>query len=129
MSKQWCEHHYESDCHGIDMLKSPDGSGKDLCAGGTAHPSRFHFCPWCGKPRPTEPKQPTLAEKLAKVWRDMPATADADYWESAAKTATTHFTELSNEEIRQISSRGSPGLLMDDVEYVLNWLLTNKGAK
>ena len=41
-----CKCIYESDCHGIEMIKSP--SGKEYAIGGTNHPDRWKFCPWCG---------------------------------------------------------------------------------
>lgn len=81
---KWCSHHYESDCHGIDMLRNPDGSGKDLCAGGTEHPSRYKFCPWCGKPRP-EPKSPSLAERLLDAYDRV--VGDDDGWNRVADAA------------------------------------------
>ena len=37
---------YESDCHGIEMIKSP--SGKEWAIGGTNTKDRWKFCPWCG---------------------------------------------------------------------------------
>jgi len=37
---------YESDCHGIEMIKSP--SGREWAIGGTHMEDRFRFCPWCG---------------------------------------------------------------------------------
>ena len=46
---EWCEHHYESDCHGIDMIKF--SSGMEMCAGGTKHPDRWNYCPICGAKR------------------------------------------------------------------------------
>lgn len=38
---------YESDCHGIEMIKSP--SGKECAIGGTNHPDRWNFSPWSGE--------------------------------------------------------------------------------
>lgn len=41
-----CHCAYESDCHGIEMIKSP--SGKEWAIGGTNTQDRWKFCPWCG---------------------------------------------------------------------------------
>lgn len=41
-----CKCLYESDCHGIEMIKSP--SGKEWAIGGTDTQDRWKFCPWCG---------------------------------------------------------------------------------
>ena len=41
-----CKCMYESDCHGIEMIKSP--SGKEWAIGGTNTEDRWRFCPWCG---------------------------------------------------------------------------------
>ena len=41
-----CKCIYESDCHGIEMIKSP--SGKEWAIGGTKQVDRWIFCPWCG---------------------------------------------------------------------------------
>ena len=41
-----CKCLYESDCHGIEMIKSP--SGKEWAIGGTDTKDRWKFCPWCG---------------------------------------------------------------------------------
>jgi len=43
-----CPHVYESDCHGIEMIKSPDG--REFAVGGTNHISRWNYDPWCGCP-------------------------------------------------------------------------------
>ena len=37
---------YESDCHGIEMIKAP--SGKECAIGGTNHLDRWKFNPWNG---------------------------------------------------------------------------------
>ena len=47
-----CECLYESDCHGIEMIKAP--SGKEFAIGGTDTEDRFRFCPWCGGGLPFE---------------------------------------------------------------------------
>lgn len=44
-SKQ-CKCVYDSDCHAIEMIKSP--SGKEWAIGGTCTQDRWNFCPWCG---------------------------------------------------------------------------------
>ncbi len=41
-----CPHIYESECHGIEMLKDPSGS--EWAIGGTNHKTRWKFDPWCG---------------------------------------------------------------------------------
>lgn len=43
-----CPHVYESDCHGIEMIKSP--SGKEWAIGGTNTRDRWSHDPWCGRP-------------------------------------------------------------------------------
>ena len=45
--QEYCSHLYESDCHGIEMIKSP--SGKEWAIGGTKTMDRWKYCPWCGK--------------------------------------------------------------------------------
>ena len=47
-SMQEIEKVFISDCHGIEMIKTP--SGKDFAIGGTNTPDRFLFNPWNGKP-------------------------------------------------------------------------------
>lgn len=42
-----CECLYESDCHAIEMIKSP--SGKEWAIGGSCTIDRWRYCPWCGK--------------------------------------------------------------------------------
>ena len=44
--KYKCECVYESECHGIEMIKTP--SGEEFAIGGTATKDRFKFCPYCG---------------------------------------------------------------------------------
>lgn len=41
-----CKCVYESDCHGIEMIKSP--SGRAWAIGGTMTQDRWSWCPWCG---------------------------------------------------------------------------------
>lgn len=41
-----CQCVYESECHGIEMIKAP--SGKEWAIGGTNMQDRFKFCPYCG---------------------------------------------------------------------------------
>jgi hypothetical protein len=41
-----CKCVYESECHGIEMIKSP--SGEENAVGGTDTMDRWKFCPWCG---------------------------------------------------------------------------------
>lgn len=41
-----CKCLYISDCHAIEMIKSP--SGKEWSIGGSETQDRFKFCPWCG---------------------------------------------------------------------------------
>lgn len=41
-----CRCVYDSDCHGIEMIKAP--SGKEWAIGGTHSIDRWKFCPWCG---------------------------------------------------------------------------------
>lgn len=57
-----CEHIYESDCHGIEMIKSP--SGKEWAIGGTNTKDRWLFDPWCGKKlrnvQPSEKKESVM---------------------------------------------------------------------
>ena len=45
-TQKYCECIYESDCHGIEMIKSP--SGKEWAIGGTKTQDRWKYCPWCG---------------------------------------------------------------------------------
>lgn len=53
---EWCPHVYVSDCHGIEMIKTP--SGKEFAIGGTDIKDRILYDPWCGKPiKPLKPKQ------------------------------------------------------------------------
>lgn len=91
---KWCAHHYESDCHGIDMIKFP--SGMELCAGGTQHQDRFKFCPICGTPRP---KEKTLAEKFRMQCEEMFSSETADKLSHSGiyldleKIALAHFEE------------------------------------
>jgi hypothetical protein len=46
MKTKKCKCLYESDCHGIEMIKSP--SGKEWAIGGTNTKDRWLYCPWCG---------------------------------------------------------------------------------
>ena len=55
---QPCPHVYESDCHGIEMIKSP--SGREFAIGGTNHKDRWLYDPWCGQ------AIKTVAEKIAE---------------------------------------------------------------
>lgn len=41
-----CKCVYESDCHGIEMIKTP--SGEEYAIGGTDTKDRFRYCPYCG---------------------------------------------------------------------------------
>lgn len=87
--ENWCVRHYESDCHGIDMLKN---GSSEVCAGGTDHPLRFHFCPFCGAPRP-EPRK-TLAEKLADTYNKELYTLGVSTCEKLSKAAVDHCCEV-----------------------------------
>ncbi len=97
--KSWCEHHYESDCHGIDMIRMP--SGQDLAWGGLHHPDHFSFCPICGAKRPEERK--SLAQKLSEdcapdgigcqEWKDYHSLSNKT-WERVAQAALVHFLEV-----------------------------------
>lgn len=59
--KNWCEHIYPSNCHGIDMIKI---NGKEFSVGGTNAEGRFNFCPICGKERPKEEEKIELLDVL-----------------------------------------------------------------
>ena len=56
---KWCEHHYEEESHGIDLIKLP--SGKSMAWGGLNNKDHFKYCPYCGTPRP---KEKSLEEEL-----------------------------------------------------------------
>lgn len=68
-----CEHVYESDCHGIEMIKSP--SGKEWAIGGTNTKDRWLFDPWCGKKlinkQPSEKKESEVEELAIELWSVM----------------------------------------------------------
>ena len=49
-----CKYVHASDCHGIEIIKSP--SGKDWAIGGTDTQDRFKYCPWCGGELPRSSK-------------------------------------------------------------------------
>jgi|GEM_PF-5080741 hypothetical protein len=60
-----CECLYESDCHAIEMIKSP--SGKEWAIGGTDTEDRWKFCPWCGGGLPFEANVNTKDWKIVKL--------------------------------------------------------------
>lgn len=62
-----CPHVYESDCHGIEMIKDPNG--KEWAIGGTETTGRWKFDPWCGKSTPRQSKL-SLRESLAEKFKD-----------------------------------------------------------
>jgi len=45
--EDYCKCVYESDCHGIEMIKTP--LGREFAIGGINTKDRFKFCPYCGK--------------------------------------------------------------------------------
>lgn len=57
-----CPHMYESDCHGIEMIKDP--TGKEWAIGGTNRPERWTHDPWCGLP--IKPLTPTKHDRRGK---------------------------------------------------------------
>lgn len=87
-----CIHVYESDCHGIEMIKDPNG--KEWAIGGTDRKERWTHDPWCGKELP-RPKEKTLAEKLFDCWRNgRPEIYNPSVWESMADIAEAHFGRM-----------------------------------
>lgn len=97
---KWCIHHYESDCHGIDMIRMP--SGKDQAWGGLSHPDHFSFCPLCGTPRP---KEKTLEEKFVEVFERRSVNyAELGFGPSQplqcelAEISRQHFQDLKTKE-------------------------------
>ena len=51
-----CPHVYESDMHGVEMIKDP--TGKEWSIGGTARPERWTHDPWCGLELPPGKRKP-----------------------------------------------------------------------
>ena len=60
-----CPHVYESNCHGIEMIKDPNG--KEWAIGGTNRAERWKFDPWCGKETPSVPK--SLEEEFLSIFK------------------------------------------------------------
>ena len=100
---EWCEHVFESDCHGIEMIKDPDG--KEWAIGGTDTTGRWLFDPWCGKRTP--PVKKSLEEVVAEViWlTNHPKTPFAEVdpifktiWLSEAKAAIAAMKSYRGEK-------------------------------
>lgn len=83
-----CEHMYESDCHGIEMIKSP--TGKEWAVGGTNDPDRWTHDPWCGG---------ELVEKKAETPFD-PTGAGYKVETDYQKAASLMFETLKEGKVR-----------------------------
>jgi hypothetical protein len=92
-----CPHVYESDCHGIEMIKDPNG--KEWAIGGTNTTGRWKYDPWCGKSTP-RPKELSRVERLAKVLFEkmynygfIEGSSDKKHWEDMAESAIKFLNE------------------------------------
>ena len=93
MKKEWCSHVYESDCHGIEMIKDPDG--KEWAIGGTATTGRWLFDPWCGKRTP--PVKKSLEEVVAEAI-DMTSEGTVKNPNACAKAAISAMKSYKGEK-------------------------------
>jgi hypothetical protein len=69
-----CKCVYESDCHGMEMIKAP--SGREMAIGGTKYIDRYRFCPYCGGkipnplPSPEKPFEILRCSNCGQRWND-----------------------------------------------------------
>lgn len=92
----WCPHVYESDCHGIEMIKDP--LGKEWAIGGTdAHETgRWTHDPWCGLPIKNPTPKP-LVERLADKLEHYLATENY----GSAITKCNEMAQISLDFLRE----------------------------
>ena len=93
VEKKYCPHVYESDMHGVEMIKAPNG--EEFAVGGTDNKTRYKFDPWCGKE--IRPSEPSKRGKLAKIIQQ--AYLKSDY----NSTETSLWLDIADAVIEELN--------------------------